>query len=76
MRLRGRREGVRRLRVAGGGAERPLRLVGLNVGVSSATRVRAAAILSRNYDITVDEIYLVQLHPNLSTWKQVEVLAG
>ena len=48
MRLRGRREGVRRLRVAGGVAERPLRLVGLNVGVSSATRLRAAAILSRN----------------------------
>ena len=43
------------------------------MGHYSAQQNLYAAILSRNYDITVDEIYLVQMHPNLSTWKQVEV---
>ena len=32
-----------------------------------------AAILKRNYDIYVNEIYLVQLHPDMPTYKHVEV---
>ena len=32
-----------------------------------------AGILARNYDLTVDEIFLVQLHPTLPTYKSVRV---
>ena len=32
-----------------------------------------AAILARNYDVNVTSIYLVQLHPDLPTYKHVPV---